>query len=190
MVFRMTSRKLTLFCLASLLAAVLLFTSVSLLDMAASAQAAPGLLWSQTWTSSSSLRSHNTLHPLLVDAPLEKRLQAWAKVPVAGAADWHVHNLQTCPPSQNHDIQLSGYVKSMTRSETGGWGQYWRNSTRVSEMRAELIGHLERVHEEGRLSALHSGQGRGIVFAAGNLVRPLFWTELGLILTRVSPGHV
>lgn len=45
----------------------------------------------------------DTRHPLALDSSLEERLESWAAVPVATAAEWHQFNIQTCPPHQNRE---------------------------------------------------------------------------------------
>lgn len=120
---------------------------------------APGSAW-KNWP--------DTLHPLSLDATLEQRIEAWQSVPVANAADWHEFNLQTCPPNQNHNRLLHGYVDRMISEKR--WLQYWQNPERIQQLREDLFKALLDHEAAQRDHPQSTGDGRGMVFAAGNSV--------------------
>lgn len=101
--------------------------------------------------------------PLSLDAKLQQRLQAWRSAPIPEPATWVQFNLQTCPDSRvgknaNYDLLKRAHLMWATM-----------NSTHVRSKREEMIGHLEESDRLGLISEKYFGEGRGIVFTAGNV---------------------
>ncbi|KAM0790329.1 hypothetical protein ACM66B_003214 [Microbotryomycetes sp. NB124-2] len=100
--------------------------------------------------------------PLSVDASFDERLAAWRSAPRNEPSDWVARNLRTCPeyrikPNQNSQMLDKSHML---------WASM--NSTQVFGLRDEMIAYLRRVYNEGKLDKQHWGNGRGLVFTAGN----------------------
>lgn len=101
-------------------------------------------------------------------ATLEMRLAAWKQSPIANGSDWRVFNDETCG---NESVRRNENVVLREKAE-----EVWRlleTGERIREVRDELVGVLERAEKEGKLVVREEEKGRrGIVFTAGNAVRP------------------
>ncbi|OAV96985.1 hypothetical protein PTTG_00082 [Puccinia triticina 1-1 BBBD Race 1] len=101
--------------------------------------------------------------PLPSDSPLYLRLQDWKSAPIPEPALWVQFNLQTCPDDRvgknaNYDLLKRAHLMWATM-----------NSTHVRNKREEMIQSLEEFERLGLMNEDHYGQGRGIVFTAGNV---------------------
>jgi len=101
--------------------------------------------------------------PLPLHAKLHQRLQAWRAAPIPEPALWVQFNLQTCPDDRigknaNYDLLKRAHLMWATM-----------NSTHVRDKREEMIRNLEESERSGLLDEKNYGNGRGIVFTAGNV---------------------
>ncbi|KAK4047491.1 hypothetical protein OIV83_005404 [Microbotryomycetes sp. JL201] len=100
--------------------------------------------------------------PLKADATFDERLAAWRSAPRNEPSDWVARNLRTCPeyrikPNQNSQMLDKSHML---------WASM--NSTQLFGLRDEMIAYLRNVSDAGKLDKQHWGQGRGLVFTAGN----------------------
>ncbi|BGP43439.1 hypothetical protein JCM10449v2_007474 [Rhodotorula kratochvilovae] len=103
--------------------------------------------------------------PLPVAAGLEERLRAWEDdAPGWGveSADWVRKNLEFCPPhrirpNQNSDLLNNAHLV---------WSSM--NSSRVMQLRGEMAAYLRKREREGAMGEKAWGEGKGLVFTAGN----------------------
>lgn len=70
------------------------------------------------------------------------------------------------------NILLNGYVDNMVKN--GAWRKYWLDPQKITQLREDLFDVLRYADRTGLLDPKIAGEGRGIVFAAGNSVRCLF----------------
>ncbi|GJJ14446.1 hypothetical protein Clacol_008710 [Clathrus columnatus] len=114
--------------------------------------------------------SPSHLHPLPINATLEERLHAFRNAPGAGwePPDFVQWNMQTCSnviPNHNKDLLAKSSLV---------WGVL--NSTSIYQHRERMARFLEDQKAAGAFESLHVarggrgfvGEGRGIVFTAGN----------------------
>ncbi|KNF06571.1 hypothetical protein PSTG_00444 [Puccinia striiformis f. sp. tritici PST-78] len=116
-----------------------------------------------------SLRGNSPTHwqsptpPLPLHSKLYQRLQEWRSAPIPEPALWVQFNLQTCPDDRvgknaNYDLLKRAHLMWATM-----------NSTHVRDKREEMIKGLEESERIGLMNEEHYGEGRGIVFTAGNV---------------------
>ncbi|GAA6064524.1 hypothetical protein JCM10212_004775 [Sporobolomyces blumeae] len=102
--------------------------------------------------------------PLPLEAGLEERLKEWEwEVPgdEVEPADWVRKNLETCPDSRirpNQNGQMIDKAHLLWAS---------MNSSRIMGLRREMGAYLREKEREGALEKY--GEGRGLVFTAGNV---------------------
>ncbi|GAA5904617.1 hypothetical protein JCM6882_004922 [Rhodosporidiobolus microsporus] len=155
---------------------------------------ASGLIWAGDRESSSSIRDRVSAHaasgacqreavqkvlsveemgekweraarPLPVGAGTKERLDAWEfEAPGWGVepADWVRKNMETCPsyrikPNQNSQQLDNSHLV---------WSSM--NTSTIMGLRAEMIGFLRKKEEEGAMAERAWGEGKGLVFTAGN----------------------
>lgn len=101
--------------------------------------------------------------PLPIDSKLSERLHAWGSSPIPEPAVWVQFNLLTCP---DHRIGKNANYDLLRRAHLM-WATM--NSTHIKSKREEMIQHLVSSERLGLLNPQFFGQGRGIVFTAGNV---------------------
>ncbi|GAA5821126.1 hypothetical protein JCM11251_001976 [Rhodosporidiobolus azoricus] len=103
--------------------------------------------------------------PLPVGAGTKERLDEWEfEAPGDGVepADWVRKNLETCPEYRIQPNQMPG---QLDRSHLT-WASL--NSSAIMGLRGEMIGYLRAKESEGAFGEHAWGQGKGLVFTAGN----------------------
>ncbi|GAA5998961.1 uncharacterized protein JCM10292_005826 [Rhodotorula paludigena] len=103
--------------------------------------------------------------PLEVGASTEERLRVWEdEAPGWGVepAEWVAKNLETCPshrikPNQNLDLLNNAHLTWAAMS-----------TKRIMELRKEMVAYLRRREKDGAMGEKAWGQGKGLVFTAGN----------------------
>lgn len=101
--------------------------------------------------------------PMSPEVGLEQRLRAWERAPREEQANWVTKNLETCPQHK--------YGPAANRQQHDQSDLIWHalNSSVISSLRDEAIHYLRWCQQSGKLNEEHQGQGRGLVFTAGNV---------------------
>ncbi|GAA5969200.1 hypothetical protein JCM8115_004315 [Rhodotorula mucilaginosa] len=103
--------------------------------------------------------------PLEVTATTGERLDDWEfEAPGWGVepADWVRRNVQSCP---SHRIKPNQNSQQLDNSHL-----IWTalNTTGIMQLRQEMITFLRRMEKEGKMGPKAWGEGKGLVFTAGN----------------------
>lgn len=104
--------------------------------------------------------------PLPADASLSSRLDAWLATPISTPGNWTSFNNQTCG---NPSVRRSLNVVHERNSR-----QQWEDTSaeEVRELREGMVKVLRTAEKDGRFLPSREKSKRGIVFTAGNAVRP------------------